>query len=253
MGIKMNIVKFIYLLALFLLPISLSAQIELTDRNGDGIITAVAIGDSLTSGVGDGVPSGVFIEEAPNNSDQIGYPGRLSQLLGINVVNAGKAGEFFTQGVEFRFNGILQSTNPDVIFLLEGSNDTGVRFPTDSYRATLQKLINIADILNITLIPITIPPICCNRAGREPFLEAYNTEIRNISAINNLDFVDLDIAFKTSCPVIEVCPFLNLPEGLHPNSEGYDFIARTIAEVVLGEPLSIPEEPEEMESEGALS
>ena len=60
--------------------------------------------------------------------------------------------------------------------------------------------------------------------------------MRELSLINDVLVVDLEDAWMLECPLESSCYLLNEPEGLHPNSAGYDFIADTISSTVVPEP-----------------
>jgi len=68
----------------------------------------VAFGDSLTAGVG--------------VAKEFSYPAQLSDLLGIDVINAGKPGETTSKAV-VRMRIVLNRYKPDIVILAEGAND----------------------------------------------------------------------------------------------------------------------------------
>ncbi|MCB0320119.1 MAG: SGNH/GDSL hydrolase family protein [Bdellovibrionales bacterium] len=218
------------------------AQIELKDVNGDGQVKAVAIGDSITAGIGDGVASGVFVEEAPIIPGVLGYPGRVENFLGILVDNKGVPGEILTDGTAYRFASAVSSSSPDYVFIMLGANDAIFRTDGGLYRAALQKLINIADVLGVQVVLMTPPPTCCERASLAPYIQVYGSEVRELAAVNEISYVDVQVGFQQVCPRSSSCSLLNQPEGLHPNTAGYDAIGRMIAEAVLGESLPVENE-----------
>lgn len=220
-----------------LLPVAYS-QIIIEDQNGDGEVRGLAIGDSITLGIGDGIPSGAFVEGAPLTTGLPGYPGRLEQFFEIPIVNAGIPGEVLTEDAGSRFASQILSARADYVFILEGSNDAIFLTESVDVRAALQKLVNISRILNAVPIVMTIPPTFGDRDSLRPFLQSYSAEIRELTAVNDLLLVDLETAFVQSCPSSFSCPLINAPEGLHPNTDGYDLIARVITEAITGEAIT---------------
>lgn len=53
--------------------------------------------------------------------------------------------------------------------------------------------------------------------------------IRQLGAINDVPVIDLEQGFIKDCPDLSTCQYYNLPEGLHPNTVGYDAIAKMVA------------------------
>ncbi|MCI5065869.1 SGNH/GDSL hydrolase family protein [bacterium] len=239
------------LLAVFSAPFAF-AQDDTTDRfedrNGDGEVRFLAFGDSITSGVGDGTPSDTFVEEAPILSGTLGYPGRLENALGLFVDNRGVPGEILTTQGIFRFSDELTRTAPDYVLILEGANDAIFRKSPTDYRAKLQAMVNIARARGIEPVLLTLTPTCCDRSGPTPFREAYSREVRDVAATNEVLFVDLELAFEQQCPSLSSCSLLNRPEGLHPNTSGYDFMAGVVTEILAAE--SEPSEGEDGDDDG---
>lgn len=211
-----------------------SADAVLSDKNADGIIRLVAIGDSLTAGLGDGIAVGVDMPVLQGNEFGEGYPGRLSRLLGIPVENEGIPGELFsTEGI-FRFPSELFSSQADGAILFEGLNDSFNRQNPPEYGRLLQRAVNVAQASGRNIVLATLPLPCCNHAGREAFINGYTQEVRNVAAVNDVPIADIARAWETSCQNKAECELFNLPEGLHPNVRGYDVIAQTLAASILG-------------------
>lgn len=216
------------LVILLLLPEIVSAQTALEDRNGDGLLRILAYGDSLTYGVGDGTSPGSFVELPPRTDGRSGYPARVRNFSGIEVVNAGNPGELISVGSDARFAQALESSQADIAVFLEGSNDAIFQVNSGQFRSSLQRMVNIAHALERTILIGTIPPTCCDRAGQSIFINAFNAEIRKLAEINQTPIFDLDRGFEAVCPSLDNCSYLNRPEGLHPNLWGYDLIAQLV-------------------------
>jgi len=211
-----------------------AADSVLEDKNGDGAVSALAFGDSITYGVGDGIPVGQFIEEARPDGPKAGYPSRVARLAGIPVVNVGVPGEQFTTFGADRFPSTVASSSADIVFILEGSNDAVFQASTTLYRNKLQRSINVARAFGKEPVVLTIPPTCCNRAGQNLFSTSFNAQIRILSSINSVAIADVSRAFATTCKDKEECELLNKPEGLHPNSAGHQLIAETVLGAIYG-------------------
>lgn len=206
----------------------------LSDYNGDGSIRIIAIGDSITFGVGDGTEPGEFIEEAPRTDGGVGYPARLETTLGMLVDNEGIPGEELIIGGVSRTPTFLANSSADIVVFFEGSNDAlNQRDPT-GFRRAYQRMLNTARALGKVPVIVTIPPTCCDRAGRTIFINALNNAIFDLAASNGVRVADIARAYRTTCGDIEECPLLSLPEGLHPNSVGYDAISQTILATFAG-------------------
>lgn len=217
----------------FLGVTSLTLAQVLSDRDGNGTIMMVAIGDSLTAGLGDGIAVGADVPVLQGNEFGEGYPGRLTRFLGVPVENEGIPGEDLSVGGISRFPSELNSSNADAVILFEGLNDSFAKENPPELGRIVQRAVNVAKVLGRNMVLATLPMPCCNHAGRESFIGAYSQEIRNVAAVNSLPVADIEKAWQTTCQNREECELFNLPEGLHPNKLGYDVIAQTIAASVL--------------------
>src|SRR5262245_10977105 len=93
-----------------------AASVQLEDLNQDGKILLLAFGDSITAGVGDWADA----EDFPR--PLAGYPLRLQNLLGLQVINDGIPGEKTPTGLR-RLGRDLGTFSPDFVIILEGTND----------------------------------------------------------------------------------------------------------------------------------
>jgi len=208
---------------------SLARETLLEDVNDDGLIAYIGFGDSITFGVGDGTEPGEFIVVSPATDGSGGYIPRLAQLTGIAVQNSGVPGEELTRGGISRLPNVLLNSPADIVGFFEGANDAVFRVSTTRYRQALQKAINVMTSLNKKPLLMTIPPPCCDRASLAFFTTVYSAVVRDLAYINDLPLADLERAWFSTCDDISYCNLFNVPEGLHPNSRGYDVIAQTIA------------------------
>jgi lysophospholipase L1-like esterase len=210
------------------------AEQYLQDTNGDGEISYLGFGDSITYGVGDGTEPGEYIVISPRTDGFQGYIPRLSALVSIPAFNSGRPGEVFTSGGLVRLPGVLLTTPADIVGIFEGANDAIFRVQERDYRIALQTAVNMTRALGKNALLFTIPPPCCNRASLALYTRAYSSVVRELGRINDLIVVDLEKAWETTCNSINNCDLFNLPEGLHPNRKGYDVMAQTVAAALLG-------------------
>ena len=210
----------------------------LEDKNQDGIISALAFGDSITFGIGDDSSNG-------------GYPSRLAALVGIPVANQGIPGEQITEEGVHRAPSVLLSSSADLLFLMEGANDANQQKSSGIYRSAVQRIINVAVALGKEPVLFTLPPPCCDRGAQAPFTNSYSSEIKQIAASNSLSIVDQQLAWTTTCEGSE-CHLYNLPDGLHPNSTGYTVMAQVAAATLLGIDIFAEEGANELEEALAL-
>jgi lysophospholipase L1-like esterase len=204
----------------------------LFDVNGNGSINIAAFGDSITRGVGDFNAVGDDVEHATTPSGEAGYPLRVERLLSIPVHNLGDPGErLSTQGL-LRFAEIIPSLAPDFVAIGGGTNDALDQIYSSDFYRSVQTMINIAKAFNIEPILVTAPPACCGRTSLNPFLQAYNNEMRTLAVVNEIPVADVYHAYENTCR-ISSCHLLNQPEGVHPNTEGYDVSGEVVTATLL--------------------
>lgn len=103
--------------------------------------TILAFGDSLTFGY-----------SAPTNNS---YPAILSQLTGIEVINAGINGELSQDGLQ-RLDGLLDKYQPQLLILCHGANDMLQKRNLDDMASNLETMIGLAKQRNIQLFLIAV-------------------------------------------------------------------------------------------------
>ena len=164
--------------------------------------TIVALGDSLTAGLG--------LEESQ------AYPAQLTKKLrseGYNyrVINAGISGET-SSGTLSRINWVISTLKPDIIILETGANDGMRGIDPDILTNNLDQIISKIQSENISVL----------LAGMKMF--------PNLGPVYGSAFERVYPQVAQKHDIILV-PFfldgvagdahLNLEDGIHPNGEGY--------------------------------
>jgi len=177
----------------------------------------MAFGDSITYGDG-----------SSTDSPATGYPKLLETKLKqnydgyISSINQGRDGEDTYQGVE-RFAQTLDATNPDLVLLMEGTNDHGDEIPFDEIEENLRIMIGIALGRSIPVIIATIPPVIANeyrdRSAQMARIVAFNPRIYRIASDLNIPVAPVFEAI-TAVPGWESL-LMNQPSANHPNDAGY--------------------------------
>ena len=174
--------------------------------NGDGKITVLCFGDSITLG-----------------SLRGAYPGRLGTLLegGAEVLREGVTGEATAAGRE-RLGEVLSRTAPDYAIILEGIND-GCNVPADVVVENLRAMVQAV-----------------RARGAVPFLGTvfvspgqmggfwHQCADRINAAMRGLDVQRIDFAAAMG----ERWDQLTV-DGLHPNARGVDVLAQRAKEALL--------------------
>lgn len=205
----------------------------LKDNNGDGVLSIIAFGDSITRGVGDFRAANQSVSSAGDNiSGEAGYPLRIETFLGLSVSNLGVPGETVSNQGIHRFAQIIASSSADIVIIEEGANDTIYRLNQTDYFRKIQTMINLARAHGIEPILTTLTPICCNRQARDEYASRYTREVRELAAVNVIPLADVRRAYQNACGGSN-CYLLNRPEGLHPNIEGYDVMGEVITATLL--------------------
>ncbi len=194
-----------------------------------GISSIVAFGDSLTAGVTSSVIQ-TIVQLEPNNS----YPVQLRELLrerysaqNIRVTNAGVPGEDAAEAVS-RFQSELGRLQPDVVLIMEGTNDLSPTSPTPGIlgAAAIETMVRDAKGRGVDPILATIPPQRTSR-GNEPMVPPYNDLIRQIAIRENAPLVDVYqvISFGRCIGSQSLVLSCLGDDDLHPTVEGYGLIA----------------------------
>ncbi len=215
------------------------AEPVLRDVNGDGSVEVLAFGDSITYGVGDGTQPGQYVPSITVVGPPRGYPLRLSSLVGVSVLNAGIPGEELVgrgkieSGVD-RFPSVVVGSSADVVIIKEGVNDSFHLQSAAEVSTALQRLINVGRAAGKEVVIATLAPPTGHHASQRQFTQVYSESIRELAFLNSVPLADIEQVFVMGCADLGTCQYYNLPEGLHPNTVGYDAIAEEMASVLGG-------------------
>jgi lysophospholipase L1-like esterase len=188
--------------------------------------TFLAFGDSITEGVVS-PPGAVACCVITTES----YPYKLQALLSarytsqtITLVNAGKGGESATDGAQ-RLPGVLTSLHPDVLLLMDGTNELGAgNGGIPAATAALTNMINQAKSAGIVPVLATYPPQQPGtRTGSNPTGSLLNQAIRDLAAAQHVMLIDVAASFD---------PALMGIDGLHPTAAGYTQVANTFYDAI---------------------
>jgi acyl-CoA thioesterase-1 len=175
--------------------------------------TIVAMGDSLTEGLG--VP------------EDLAYPARLEEALrsrGLlyNVVNAGISGET-SSGARSRLEWVL-TMEPDIIILETGANDGMRGLSPRLIKENIQHMIEafIARDIVVLLVGMKIMP----NLGPE-YAAAFADIYTSMADEYNIIFMPFMLEGVAGVPL------LNQPDGIHPTAEGYRIVAQKMLPYVL--------------------
>jgi lysophospholipase L1-like esterase len=162
-------------------PEALGSSI-IRDVNGDGEVSILAVGDSITRGRGDFIGVGEDIEVTPApGAEEAGYPLRIELLVGVSVLNRGISGQQLIADELPRFASTVPSASADIVIIGGGSNDAIFRaLGTDIFKA-VQTMINIAHASGVEPMLTTIPPTCCERAALNTFIDDYNLKLLDLA------------------------------------------------------------------------
>ncbi len=106
--------------------------------------TVLALGDSLTSGVG--------------ASADTAYPAVLQRLTGWKVVNGGVSGDTSAQALD-RLPGLLQKHNPALVIVSIGGNDFLRRQSSATTRANVQRICADARTSGAQVLLVAVPEL----------------------------------------------------------------------------------------------
>jgi acyl-CoA thioesterase-1 len=171
--------------------------------------TIVAVGDSLTAGLG------VAEDQA--------YPAQLARRLqagGYNyqVINAGVSGET-SSGALSRIEWVISSLRPDIVILETGANDGLRGLDPDLLKTNLDRLVSTLTARNIQVIMAGM--LMLPNLGPD-YTRAFSDIYPQIAQKHGVIF----IPFFLDGVAGEA--HLNQPDKLHPTVDGYTRIVETV-------------------------
>ncbi|WP_163378394.1 GDSL-type esterase/lipase family protein [Cyclobacterium sp. SYSU L10401] len=201
--------------------------------------------------VGDSITYGARLDDPDSDS----YPAQLQKLLGDDyaVENFGVGGcTLIRKGIPTVWNELrkIKAANPDIIVISLGTNDTcgygtcGDRkcweykdeFESD-YRDLIDELSQLPSDPQIFLcapspMVLETPGLDAERiAGlkvRKPRLQELISMTKKVAKEKNVSFIDLNE------PLDHRPELFTISDGVHPNKEGYEAIAKLIAKELTG-------------------
>jgi len=188
----------------------------------------VAFGDSLTAGEVSPAPSLLFL--SPTDA----YPFRLEGMLRaryprqtITVENHGVPGELATEGGGARLPSVLTARRPEVVLIMEGTNDLHTRTP-DRIVDALNGMIRDASQRQVMVFLATVPPQ--RPGGRRDavarIVPVLNDLIRALAAREKVPLVDVYAPLAADLSLIG-------RDDLHPTELGYQVMARTFFDAIV--------------------
>ncbi len=171
--------------------------------------TIVAVGDSLTAGLG--------------VSEDQAYPAQLARRLqaegrNYQVINAGVSGET-SSGALSRIGWIISSLSPDIVILETGANDGLRGLDPDLLKANLDRIVSQLTARNIQVIMAGM--LMLPNLGPD-YTRAFSEIYPEIAEKHGIIFIPFFLEGVAGNPQ------LNQPDKLHPTADGYARIVETV-------------------------
>jgi lysophospholipase L1-like esterase len=193
----------------------------------------LAFGDSITAGE-DGTEAPAIAPSVldPAHSYPTVLQSRLktryaSQAAQIVVQNAGEEGQTAVGDVD-RFKDAVLETMPDVVLLLEGTNDVGENTPDQVETALRGDIARaFANGARLVVISTLLPRVEGRSRGvNGDLLPSFNDAIRDAAAQEGAVLLDAYTAFDPQKAL------LIGSDGLHPSQAGYAFLATLFEDAI---------------------
>jgi lysophospholipase L1-like esterase len=212
---------------------------SLVVRSADTVGTVVALGDSITDGVGSTVGADArWPNDLARRLDELGGPvlSVADEGIGGNRVLGGSACCGASAEARFARDALDRPGVRDVI-VLEGINDIGIgvtrpareKVSTDLIIAGYQRLIAEAHAKGLRIFGATILPFQGAgyfTAAGETIREQVNAWIRTSRAFDGV--IDFDAVMSDPADPLRLNPIYDSGDHLHPNDVGYQAMADAI-------------------------
>ena len=201
--LSVNKNKYFFFLSVFILIISGCGEktSSLPSLSNDSVI--LAFGDSLTYGY--------------NVSKTESYPVALETLTGLKVINAGISGEVSKQGLK-RLPNVLDEHHPQLMILCHGGNDLLRKMDMKDMESNIRSMIQLSLDRGIPVILLGVP-----KPGL--FLSSFDIYEKIATSMGIIFIEDL-------IPDILGDKLLK-SDSIHPNKEGYYFMAEEIYKILM--------------------
>jgi len=195
--------------------------------------TFMAFGDSLTEGK---------VSMIPELTLPASYTLKLADMLRgryvdqqIDVINEGLGGRKAVEDID-RFDQALEATHPQVVLLMEGTNDLGelVDDDVDPVRDALETMALHATTRGLPVFLATLPPQK-PPAGKASLVPRLNAKIVAIAQLRHFNLVDVYGAFHGDLSLIG-------SDGVHPTDAGHAVIAQAFFDQIVAR-LEVPGAP----------
>jgi lysophospholipase L1-like esterase len=147
----------------------------------------------------------------------------------FRVVNAGLGGEFVSDGGLARFGGVMAAEQPEVVLLMEGTNDllspSGPDAAINALDLMIQQALGQGRRVCLATIPPQRPNGLRNRAAVAARIPPFNDRIRTLAASRQVLLADVYNAMKDDLSLIGI-------DDLHPTERGYAVIADTFTAAI---------------------
>ncbi len=171
----------------------------------DPPITIVAMGDSLTEGLG--VPEErAYPAVLEQNLQKAGYP--------VKVINAGISGET-SAGALSRAEWILR-LKPDILILETGANDGFRGVEPEAVKKNIAAIIRILRKRDVVVVLAGMKMV--KNLG-EDYIQAFEDVYQTLAADFDVIFIPFILEGVAGDPA------LNRDDGIHPNADGYRKVA----------------------------
>lgn len=198
---------------------AMSALHSFGNGGAEGLIL-LAFGDSITYGGGSSA-----------DGPETGYPILLERQLEpayggqVYAVNVGHSGESTSEALD-RFEAELDAADPDVLLLMEGTNDHFYGDDFDMIEDNLRWMVATALARGIEVVLATIPPVISNqyrdRSDQAARIAAFNPRIYDIAADYGVPVAPVYESI-TSVPGWEAA-LMEQTSANHPNDAGYQYV-----------------------------
>lgn len=164
----------------------------------------LAFGDSVTAGVG--------------AAAGLGYPDRLAQATGWQVINGGLSGDTARQARQ-RLAPLLATHQPALVIVELGGNDFLRQTPAAKVRLYLQEIVREARASGATVALVAVPRLSLLRASVGALSDSpIYAELAAEEGVVLIPAVFSDVLSDESLRADEI----------HPNARGYEQLARGI-------------------------